>query len=63
MNSESARDVDFAMQMVSATELSTIEGGLVVLDSYVPFGDRVTDGCGTMILIDRILSTIFGPRK
>jgi hypothetical protein len=63
MNSETSRDVEFAMQMVSATELSTVEGGLIALNPYVPFGDRVTDGCGTMILIDRILSTIFGPRR
>lgn len=62
MNSETSRDVELVMQMVSGAELSTVEGGLVVLSAPGPFGDRVVDGCGTMILIDRILSTIFGQR-
>lgn len=63
MNSETSRDVELVMQMVSATELSTVEGGLVVLDSYVPFGDRMTEGCGTMILIDRMFGGMFSPRR
>jgi hypothetical protein len=63
MNSETNRDVELVMQMISATELSTVEGGLVVLDFPAPFGDRMTEGCGTMILIDRMFGGMFSTRR
>jgi hypothetical protein len=55
-------DAEFVLEMVEATELSTVEGGAFV-QSPVPMGDRMTDGCGTMILIDRMFGGIFGPRR
>jgi len=56
-------DADFAWQMVEAMELSTVEGGAFNMGLPVPMGDRMTDGCGTMILIDRMFGGIFGPRR
>jgi hypothetical protein len=55
-------DAEFVLEMVEATELSTVEGGAFT-QLPVPMGDRMTDGCGTMILIDRMFGGIFGPRR
>ncbi len=55
-------DAEFVLQMVEQAELSTVEGG-ALMQLPVPMGDRTTDGCGTMILIDRMFGGIFGPRR
>lgn len=52
------------MRILKATEIEAVTGGAVIntMNGPVLMGDRVIDGCGTMILIDAILGK-FRPRR
>jgi hypothetical protein len=52
------------MRTLKAHEIEAVTGGAVIstVNGPVLMGDRVVDGCGTMILIDAILGKL-RPRR
>lgn len=52
------------MRTLKAHEIAAVTGGAMIstMNGPVIIGDRVIDGCGTMILIDAILAK-FRPRR
>jgi hypothetical protein len=52
------------LRTLKAHEIEAVTGGAVIstVNGPVLIGDRVIDGCGTMILIDAILGK-FRPRR
>jgi hypothetical protein len=62
MENEMTKTTD--MRTLKAHEIEAVSGGAVIstINGPVLMGDRVVDGCGTMILIDAILGK-FRPRR
>jgi hypothetical protein len=62
MNAHESSDIQMTMQAVEPSDLETVEGGLGLFPNYIPLGDRSVVGCGTMILIDRMLGRMVPTR-
>lgn len=46
-----------AVRGLTAAEINTVAGGLYA--PYEPLGDRSVVGCGTMVLLDRLMKKFF----
>lgn len=49
-----------ALRSLSQTEIEAVAGGMFA--TYEPIGDRSVVGCGTMVLLDRLLKIFRGGR-
>ena len=61
MFASSQKTEALAVRSLSLNEIEAVAGGFFA-GSYAPIGDRRVVGCGTMVLIDRLIKGMTGQK-
>ena len=62
MDIQVRREAPLTMRPLEPSELQAVSGGIALFTDITGMPDRVTGGCGTMWLLDRLID-LFSPTR